>query len=55
MEGALGHSGKNRDHGIGAVLLVHIGEVDDVGAVIQEGPAQKLVRHEYVDHLEAIS
>lgn len=40
------------DHGVGAVLLVHVGERHHVGAVGQECPAQEFVGHEDVYHLK---
>lgn len=42
-EGALGDPGKDACHGVDSVLGIHIGEVDDLGAVRQEGAAQEEV------------
>lgn len=52
MEGTLGHSGEDGHHGVGPVLLVHVREAYDVGAVAQEGATQEFVGHEYVYDLE---
>lgn len=52
MEGALGHPGEHRHHRVSPVLLVHVGEADDLRAVVQEGAAEEFVSHEYVYHLK---
>lgn len=51
VEGALGHSREDPDHGVHAVFLVDAAEAEHVRAVGQEGTAQERVDDEDVGYL----
>lgn len=48
VEGALGHSREDEDHGVDAVLLVAVQEVDHLDAEGEEGAVEELVHHKHL-------
>lgn len=55
VENAFGDARENLHHWIGAILLIHVGEFDDFGAVGQEGAAQEFVHEENVEkHIDKV-
>lgn len=55
MEGTLGDPGKDRDHGVGPVLLVLAREAQHVSTVLEEGAPEKTVHEENVaDHVRKV-
>lgn len=51
MERALCDARKHFNHWIRAILLIHVRETDDIGAVSEKASAQKFVDHDNVDDL----
>uniref|UniRef100_A0A8D8S4V1 Uncharacterized protein n=1 Tax=Cacopsylla melanoneura TaxID=428564 RepID=A0A8D8S4V1_9HEMI len=55
VECALGDARKHFNHRVGAVLLVHLSELEYVSTVGEEGTAQECVNHDHVtNHVEKV-
>lgn len=52
VECAFRDTGEDFNHGVAAILLVHVGVLDDIGSVSQETPAEEFINHNDVEELE---
>jgi len=55
VERALGEPGKDLDHRIEALVLIHVGELEHIRTVGHESTAQKLIHHKDIhNHVDKV-
>lgn len=52
MECAFSDAREDFNHRVAAVLLIHVGVLDDIGSVSQETSAKEFIDHNDVEELE---